>query len=234
MQKTTRRLAGGLLASGLLAAAPTPGQAADDVTVRVEGRGGHILGPVEVTTSPRRPVGLPGRPSCAGDSALAALDAATGGVWDADYFSGLGYSVDSVLGRHVPSQSYFGFWFNRKYASAGLCDTKPRSGDEILLFTTPFSEPPGGLLPLGVRTPAAVTAGRRFRVRVVQYAQSGAATPVAGATVRFKRVGGGGRAPLTTDANGYVALRAGRGRDLQVRAVKTDRVRSELDRIDVR
>src|SRR3954470_23674732 len=235
MQKTPRRLAGGLLASGLLALAPAAAQAARSVTVRVEGRGSTIVQQVKVTTSANRTVGLTGHPTCSGLSALSALDAATGGDWSGRYFPGLGYAPDTILGRPInQTNSFFGFWMDHNFSDAGLCDARPKDGSEVLLFTTPFSEPAGGLLPLAVRPPASVTAGRGFRVRVVQYSKNGTATPVAGATVRFRRVAGGGRPSLTSDANGYVSLKTVRGRHLLVRAVKTAHVRSELDRIDVK
>src|SRR3954466_11832795 len=235
MQKTPRRLAGGLLAAGPPPLPPAAPRAARSVTVRVEGRASTIVQQVKVTTSANRTVGLTGHPTCSGLSALSALDAATGGDWSGRYFSGLGYAPDTVLGRPVnQNNSFFGFWMDHKFSDAGLCDARPKDGSEVLLFTTPFSEPAGGLLPLAVRPPASVTAGRRFRVRVVQYSKNGTATPGEGATVRFRRVGGGGRPSLTSDANGYVSLKTVRGRDLLVRAVKTDHVRSELDPIDVK
>jgi hypothetical protein len=223
-----RRLAGVALASGLLALAPAA-SAASHVTVRVEGKGGTLVKQVQVTTSKHRTVGLDGQPTCSGLSALSALDAATGGRWSGPYFDGLGYSPDTINGKKVNTNtSYFSFWFNRHYAQKGLCDTRPKSGDEILLFTDPFTEPKGGLLPLGLRAPGRATAGKAFRVRVVQYSQKGTPTAVKGATVR-----GGGLA-RRTNAKGYATFRFRKGREVALRASKVNRIRSEYETVDVR
>lgn len=237
MQKHSRRLVGGLLATGALALTPSAVSAATNITVRVEGKGSTIQRQVQVTTSSNRSVGLPGKPTCSGLSGLSALDAAVAGNWSGPYFEGLGYAPDTINGRAVDtSNSYFGFWHNRRFSNVGLCDARPKDGDEILLFNTPFTEPAGGLLPLGLRAPKTARAGRNFRVRVVEHSKTGVATPVEGATVRSRRVDGSpGRPPVVTDANGYATVRAGRGRDLLFRAVKApNRIRSEFETVDIR
>lgn len=225
----SRRLAGAALASGLLALAPATASAATHVTVRVEGTGSTVLRQVEVTTSKHRTVGLDGQPTCSGTSALSALDAASGGAWSGPYFPGLGYSPDTVNGKQVnTNNSYFGFWFNHKFAEKGLCDTVPKNGDDILLFTTPFTEPKGGLLPLGLRAPAKATAGKAFKVRVVVYSKKGTPKALKGATVR------GGGLKATSNAKGYATLKYRKGRSIDVRATKSGTVRSEYETVDVR
>ena len=229
----SRRLAGLALASGLLALAPAAASAATHVNVRVEGTKKTLVKQVDVTTSKNRTVGLPGQGTCKGTSALAALDAASGGAWSGSYNASFGdYLLNSIGGEKHPASSsgadFYSVWINHRSAQAGLCGLTPKRGDELLIFPSRFPEPKGGILPLGLTAPRHARAGKAFSVRVVQYSEAGKRSNVRGAIVK----GGGVRAK--TDRRGVARFTLRHGRAITLQATKPGRVRSETETVDVR
>jgi hypothetical protein len=179
------------------------------VTVRVEGLNETKLPPTLVTTT-TAPVVKDGNEadSCPGTSAAGALELATKGAWSGKWFSGLGYSVETIENESYPfTQPYFWtFWLNHKSQEAGVCGVEMESGDEVLLFPECFSEkagecPPISPTPLGVEAPATANAGEAVTVTVKQYNAKGEASPAVGASV------GGGGTGAVTDSQGHATLR---------------------------
>ena len=117
----------------MAAAFAAPAYAAT-VDVRVEGDA-QTLVQSQVTPS-GAPVGKGANPTCAGGSALDALNVATGGNWDGPYYDGLGYAPEPIAGEtHAfAAGSYWSFWLNDAYSSAGVCDVQVQQGDELLFF----------------------------------------------------------------------------------------------------
>jgi hypothetical protein len=196
-----------LLATASAAQAAAPAA----VTVRVEGSEQTLLAPSTVTTT-AAPVVKDGKPAdaCTGSSAAGALELATSGSWAGAYFSGLGYSVETVLGEThqfefgAPANFFWSFWLNNTPSSKGICETELNSGDSVLFFPDCFSETgacPPAPNPLGIAAPAVAEAGSPFALTVTSYANaSGAPSPAGGATVSA------GGASATTDSAGHATL----------------------------
>src|ERR1700704_6130812 len=119
---TSRRTPKALLAACLLllaTASVAQAAAPASVTVRVEGSAHTLLAPTTVTTN-AAPVVKDGKPAdaCTGTSATGALELATSGSWGGAYFSGLGYSVETILGEThqfefgAPANFFWSFWLN--------------------------------------------------------------------------------------------------------------------------
>jgi hypothetical protein len=193
------------LAPAAFAAGPAP------VTVRVEGASQTLIPPTEVTTT-STPVVKDGNPAhaCAGTSAAGALELATSGNWGGTWFSGLGYSVETIAGEtHLFEEGaaanfFWGFWLNNKPATTGVCEAELSAGDSVLLFPECFSETgacPPSPNPLGISAPGVAEAGSPIPVTVTSYANgTGAPSPAAGATVTA------GAVSEKTDANGHATL----------------------------
>ncbi|HTA35094.1 MAG TPA: hypothetical protein VK761_00155, partial [Solirubrobacteraceae bacterium] len=183
------------------------------VTVRVEGVDQTLLAPTTVTTS-GTPVEKDGNPShtCSGGSAAGALELATSGNWNGEWFSGIGYSVETILGETLAFEPgaaanfFWTYWLDNKESSSGICEGELSSGDSVLFFPACFSETepsscPVAPNPLGVDAPSVAEAGAPFTVTVTSYANpSGAASPAVGATVS------GAGAEATTNAAGQATL----------------------------
>src|SRR5262249_54784607 len=161
------------------------------VTVRVEGSTETKLAATEVTTT-TAPVNKDGNPadSCTGTSAAGALQLATGGNWTGPWFSGLGYSVETIEGESYPFTGlyYWNFWLDNKPSATGVCAAELSAGDSVLFFPECFSEVrgqcPPSPNPLGVEAPAVAEAGTPIEVTVASYDHaSGALAPAARATV---------------------------------------------------
>ncbi len=206
-----------VFACAALAAGPA------SVTVRVEGTNETLVPPTEVTTT-TTPVVKDGNPadSCAGTSAAGALQLATSGNWGGTWFSGLGYSVETVAGEShlfepgAPADYFWSFWLNNRPSTAGICEVEPNSGESILLFPECFSETgacPAAPSPLGIDAPAVAEVGAPVTVKVTSYANAtGAPSPAVGATVAgggaSAITGPGGEATLTLSSPGSVLLHA--------------------------
>lgn len=195
------------LAAASLARAAAPAT----VTVRVEGASQTLLPPTTVTTNGTEVVKDGNKEhSCRGASAAGALEQATGGNWSGEWFSGIGYTVETLLGEThafepgAPANFFWTYWLDNKESSSGICEGELSSGDSILFFPACFSESnacPPAPSPLGIVAPSVVEAGAPFTVTVTSYANpSGAASPAVGATVS------GGGVETSTDASGHATL----------------------------
>jgi hypothetical protein len=209
----------GLLLGGLVLASASPSFAAGpaNVTVRVEGTGGALVGPTVITTT-TAPVTKDGTHSCTGTSAAGALEQATAGDWTGDWSDGFGsYSVNRIknenYGGFSPSAPfYWGFAVNDAGADAGVCGTELQPGDEVLFYKACNAATSGCYSGdvLSIASPATVKPGEAFTVTVHQvatsfdssppFAKHVTRTPSAGATV----FAGSQRA--TTDADGKAVL----------------------------
>jgi hypothetical protein len=178
------------------------------VTVRVEGLTRTLLPATQVTTS-SAPVGKDGNEehACSASSAAGALQLATAGMWSGAWFSGLGYTVETVEGEsHVfepgaPANYFWTFWIDDSEASEGICGVQVHTGDRLLFFPSCFgSACPPSPTPLEIEAPPSVEAGAPFSVTVKGYEASGKAAPVAGAAVLAEGMS------VITDAAGHGTL----------------------------
>lgn len=227
------RLAGavaGTILSTVLAAAPAA-YANDHVSLRVEGAKRTLIR-TTLHALPDAPVIKDGNPehSCAGGSALGALEAAPGD-FTASWYPGLAYQVDSVRGEShtfAGNKTYWSFWVNDKLASTGLCGYTVKPHDHILLFPECATSGCKSSRPLEVRAHRRARAGHRFRVKVVAFTPDGRAHRVRHAVVR----GGGHRA--RTNRRGIAKLRIRHAGRYRLRATKRGAyVRSDVRRIRI-
>src|SRR5579875_2946682 len=106
-------------------------------------------------------------------SAAGALSAATRGRWNGAYYKGLGIEVSTILGRTLSFSrgSYWGFYVDDHTAPKGICDTKLVKGESLLFAPVPAKG--RAPMPIVVRAPRTVHAGRAFDVRAFVYTGSG-------------------------------------------------------------
>ena len=197
-------LCAGLIA-GLIWTAPA--LAAPTVTVRVEGANATLLERTTVVLG-SAPVN-----GCDGDTASAAIEAATHGNWDRGMFT------ETILGEKHSFSDNSGYWAewldrgNGYKVGNGICSDHLGEGAEVLMIADHSGPPPDyppSVIPLDLEgVPATAVTGSSVTVTVVEYraaalnAGEGTRTPVAGATVT------GGVAPVTTDANGKATVTLG-------------------------
>jgi hypothetical protein len=215
-----------IAAAAAHAAGPAP------VSVRVEGINETLLAPTEVTTTTTA-VDKDGNPahSCSGTSAAGALERASGGSWGGSWFSGLGYSVETILGEMhqfeagAPANYFWSFWLNNTPSTKGICEAELNPGDSILFFPDCFSETgacPPSPNPLGISAPAVAERGSPITVTVTSYDNAtGTPSPAVGATVD------GGGATATTDSSGHATLALTSAGSVLLHASAPASVRSE-------
>jgi len=208
------------LCTGLIAGliCSSPALAAPTVTVRVEGANGTLLERTTVILGSAQVNG------CDGDTASAAIEAATHGNWDRQRFT------QTILGEtHDFSNSdYWAEWLNRGSGykvGNGICDDHLGEGAEVLMLADhsgPAPTFPPSVLPLDLEgVPGTAVSGSSVVVTVVEYQSAtlspgeGTRTPVAGATVS------GGVAPVTTGADGKATVTLGAPGRATLRAVKS-------------
>jgi hypothetical protein len=194
------------LAAGLIAISAAPALAAPTVTVRVEGANATLLERTAVTLGSAMVNG------CAGNTASAAIEAATHGDWDRQQYT------KTILGEthDFSSSDYWAEWLNHGSgykAGGGICTDALADGDEVLMLADhsgPAPDYPPSVLPLDLEgVPATAVAGGTVTVTVVEYRSAtltpgeGTRTPVAGATVT------GGAAPVATGPDGTAVVRFG-------------------------
>jgi hypothetical protein len=230
MKKISPGALAALLAAALLA--PPAHAAPANVTVRIEGEAQTLLPRARVTTTDA-PVGKPGQPTCAGTSALGALDRATGGDWSGPYDAGFQtYSLATLKGEthDAATSSYWAFWINYSYASLGVCGQQVQEGDDLLFVPECYAAGCRPALPLRVSgVPATVAPGVPVTVKVEAYSPpvfpstTTTVAPAAGATVGF----GGGSATTGADGTARIAFSGGGPRSVQ--ATKAGHVRSATE-----
>jgi hypothetical protein len=208
-----------VLSSTALAAGPAT------VTVRVEGLTETKLPTTQVTTT-TTPLVKDGNPAhfCSGTSAAGALELATHGNWGGTWFSGFGYSVESIEGESLPfsGMEYWSYWLDNKPATAGICEGELSAGDSILLFPECFGECPGSPNPLGIEAPAIVEAGQPVTVTVTSYNHaSGAPSPADHVKVTYEG------SITETDPSGHATLKFATAGDATVQVAASEAVRAE-------
>jgi len=179
------------------------------VTVEVEGAAQTLLAPTAVTTT-STPVVKDDEHSCSGGSAAGALELATSGRWNGEWFGGFGYSAETILGEThafepgAAANFFWSYWLNDKPSSVGICEGELSSNESILFFPECFSETgacPAAPNPLGIAAPASAERGTPVSVTVTSFANAnGDPSPAVGATVS------GGGATATTDSSGRATL----------------------------
>ena len=225
-------LAGGLL---LLTSAPALAAASFDVKVRIEGKSKTLVQERKVTLADA-PVNKDSDPShgCSGQSALGALNGATGGNWEGSYSEGLGYFVKSIMGEKPTGNDFFEFWVNHKASTSGFCDHMLHAGESVLIFrqscvyNATTQQCPDEIAPLGIRVPTRIKKNRVRTLTVVEYSAAGKAKPEPGATVYFN-----GRRAYKTDKKGQVHFKAKTTGVAEVYAAKKGRVRTEVKSVRV-
>jgi hypothetical protein len=228
-------LVAGLVAFGLLAAAPAGAAGPANVHLRVEGDA-RTLVPRTALTTTTAPVVKDGDAAhgCPGTTVIGALEQGAAGDWSGPWFSGLGYSIDTIKGEtHDFTDSYWNVWINYAYANSGACQTELQEGDDVLILSNCYgcSTLRG---PLRVVAPATAQPGADFEVRVREYPAAldanyeghAAEQASAGATVTVNGQ------TKTTDAAGVVRVPAGvSGTVTSVQATKPGFVRSATESV---
>jgi hypothetical protein len=222
-----------LLPATLALAGAPPALAGAPVTVRVEGINQTLLPPTQVTTDATTSVVKDGNNehSCSGGSAAGALQLATGGSWNGEWFSGFGYSAETILGEAhafepgAAANYFWSYWLDNKASSVGICEGELQAGQSILFFPECFSETgacPAPPNPLGISAPAVAQRGAPIDVTVTSYDNvSGAASPAVGAAVT------GGGAGATTDSAGHATLAIPQAGNVQLQVTAPGSVRTE-------
>jgi len=207
-------LALGLLLLLLLAvpAAAAPGT----VNLRVEGKTvTHFEGPV--TTDVRTvdghdgsgahtcdTTGAGGTSAPTAGGALATASEATPFAWKGTWFASFSdFAVDTIDGETPDfnvDATFWGFWVNGAFASAGVCSTKVQEGDRVLLAVATGSEKA-----LALAGPASANKGT---ATIVTVTDAGSGTPQAGASVGGATTGADGKASVTFAATGTQSLKA--------------------------
>jgi hypothetical protein len=100
-----------------------------------------------------------------------------------------------------------------------MCEAELEPGEELLFFPCPESAKE--CLPLAIEAPHAANAGESFLVSVTRYSTTGAAAPVAGATVAAEGV------QATTNENGHATVAISRTGQVTVTASAPEMTRAE-------
>lgn len=220
--KISRFTVAGAVVAALALAASAPALGAHTgVTVRVEGVK-HTLLAATVAHPESGAITKGGTPagSCPGRSAAGYFDNATHHRWSGTYSSGLGIEITNVLGeRHVFSAKgyYWGIWVDNRFASAGLCDLKLKSGDQLLLAPAPGH---GTTYPIVLSAPVHATSRKPFTVRTRYFKSAkGAARSLARVRVTHARA--------KTDKHGTTTITPTRAGKLKLVATLKGYIRAE-------
>lgn len=156
-----------------------------------------------------------GAPSgeCPAKSAQGALNVATHHRWHGKWSTEFGpeYEITSILGEthRFTSKDFWEIFVNNVAATSGACELKLHKGERIVFAAVPDS---GTAYPLVLRAPTSATVGHTFTVKVVYFTGSGAAKPLAGATVSMDglsgKTGSNGTIPFTPTQTGTFMLHA--------------------------
>jgi hypothetical protein len=165
------------------------------VSVRVEGLTRSLLPARTVTAPSTGSITKGSTPSgeCPADSAAGALTVATHGNWNGTYSSGLGIEVTNILGTNAVYDhgSYWEFFVNNRAATEGVCDTTLKAGEQLLFAQVPAKGK--AELPIVVKAPETVHAGKPFDVKTFVYAGKGNATKPVKPSFTADRTGGAGK-----------------------------------------
>ena len=223
----------GLLAGFLCLALAAPAAAQDNVTVRVEGANGTLLEETPVRTFAGV---VRDKEECKGTDIAGALDVATGGSWDGNYFDSFGYSVETILGetyRFSDNRDFWAVWRNNA-ATSGICKEPVQEGDEVLFWidrcvysSEQMKCTNDPVYPLGLTAPATGRTDAPSEVTVVRYAPDGTSTPVEGA-----RVTGSG-VDATTGSAGKASVAFGQSGQIRLKASKEGYARSAAETVAV-
>jgi hypothetical protein len=213
-----------VFASTALAAEPAT------VTVRVEGLSETKLPATQVTTT-TTPVVADGKAedSCAGTSALGALQLATGGNWSGPWNGEFKqYEIYTIEGeshffeKAAPANYFWSFWLDDKEASAGACEAELHSGDQVLFFPSCYGTAcPPEPLPLGIEAPATADVGEAVPLTVTRYSTQGEGAPASGATIS------GAPASATADSTGHATVTFSTPGTYTLQATAPESVRTE-------
>jgi hypothetical protein len=136
--------------------------------------------------------------------ALAAASEATPFAWKGTWFASFSdFSVDTIDGETPDfnaDATFWGFWVNGAFASAGVCNTKVQTGDRVLLAVATGTEKA-----LALSGPATANQGSPVTVTVTD---AGSGAPQAGASVGGALTGADGTASVTFPATGTQSLKA--------------------------
>jgi hypothetical protein len=228
------RLLSLLLGAFLSSLAIVPaGALAKSVSVRVEGAT-HTLVERSVVTLGTGSVSKDGNPahSCPAGSAAGALEEAADGSWSGSWSDSLGYFISTIRGEtHSGSPDFWSFWVNDRLATTGICQLKPKDGDELLFFVdqcvfdAATGECSNPVLPLDLRLAAHQSKDGTTQLTVVAYSATGKAKPVAKASIVRDGVWLG-----KTDSHGHFRVHLRRNRTVSYKAIKRGFARSDAVR----
>jgi hypothetical protein len=147
--------------------------------------------------------GAGGASSPTAGGALAKASETAPFAWKGTWFASFSdFSVDTIDGE-TPNfgadATFWGFWVNGAFASAGVCSTKVQEGDRVLLAVATGSEKA-----LALAGPASANKGTPVPVTVTD----GSGAPQAGASVGGALTGADGKASVSFASTGTQALKA--------------------------
>jgi hypothetical protein len=217
-------LASAVFASTALAAEPAT------VTVRVEGLSETKLPATQVTTT-TAPIDADGNAedSCAGTSALGALQLATGGDWSGPWNGEFKqyeiYAIEGeshVFEKEALANYFWSFWLDDKEESVGACEAELHGGDQVLFFPSCYGTAcPSPPLPLGLEAPAAADVGESVPLTLIRYGTQGEGSPATGATIS------GAQASATTGSTGHATVTFASAGTYTLQATAPESVRTE-------
>lgn len=219
-----------VLAASASAASPI------NVHIRVEGAKKTLV-PARTVTLADAPIVKDGNPahSCAGQTALGALQQGAQGDWDGSWSEGLGYFVSTIKGEKPSGNAFFELWVNHHVSETGFCGATLKPGNEVLVivqdctFNPKTQACPDKITPLAIRAPKLLKRGHHAHLTVVAYTPKGTSTPQPGATVFAdgKRLG-------HTDKHGQISVSGTKLGPVDVYATKTGHVKSETETVRIR
>ena len=219
----------GAVALGAVSTAPAAASG-PKVAIRIEGAKRTLLARTTVRAPAAGWITKDGAPKgkCPADSAAGALNVATHRAWSGSWSTTYDdYLITRILSdTESGTKAYWEILVNNKAASTGACEIKLHTGERLLFAAMPLS---GTGYPLVVKAPRTATAGASLKVTVDYVNGSGAAVPLAGATVRT-----GGGATTKTNAKGIATLRPKHAGKLTLGAQKAGYVRAAARTVNVR
>jgi hypothetical protein len=234
-------VAGAPVASVLMLAGPAFAASAGGrssvptVTVRVEGTTKTLLQTKTVTAPATGSITKDGTPSgiCPDDSAAGALSRATHGDWGGSYYTGLGIDISTILGTKLSfaKGSYWGFYVDDRFASAGVCDTKLKQGESLLFAPVPAKGK--APLPIVVTAPKTAQAGKPFAVKTFVYTGAGTATTPVKASFAVDGSANGGKATVGATREGVTDLTVAQSGSVSLVASAKGDIRSAATTIKV-